>query len=166
MVIGCSGSGKSTFSRSLAELSKLPLIHLDQVFWKPNWTESEDEEFRNKVEVLCLNESWIMDGNYSRTMDLRFARADTIIFLDRPTWLCFYRAVRRIIVLWGKSRQDITEGCNERFDHQFFGYILGYNKNRRPGILAKLEEFKTTKTIHILKSDNDILQFIEQLEHK
>lgn len=161
MIIGCSGSGKSTLARALHKLTNLPLIHLDQYFWKPNWVETLDPEWEEINQALVEKSQWIIDGNYGRTMDLRLKAAETIIFLDRPTWLCFYRVVRRILQYYGTSRPDMTEGCNERMDMVFFKYVLSYNRNRRPGILAKLTCLSKDKDIIILKNDSEIEEFLE-----
>ena len=85
MVIGCGGAGKSTFSKKLGQLTGLEVIHLDQYYWKPNWEESDKEEWNQLATQLATKPSWIMDGNYGGTMDIRIARADTIIYLDFST---------------------------------------------------------------------------------
>jgi len=116
MVIGCCGSGKSTFSKQLKAMLNLELIHLDQYYWKPHWVESDSAEWSNKVQELANKEAWIMDGNYAGTMKWRIARADTIIYLDRSTLTCLWRVIKRTIQHYGKSRPDMPEGCKERFD--------------------------------------------------
>jgi adenylate kinase family enzyme len=80
MVIGCSGSGKSSFSRKLSIKLKLPLIHLDQKYWKPGWVEPEKAEWKRKMEKLVEKEKWVLDGNYGGTMNIRIERADAIVF--------------------------------------------------------------------------------------
>src|SRR5204862_4664583 len=82
LVTGLAGSGKSTFSRSLAAKTGLPLIHLDIHFWKPGWVEPSEAEWREKQRGLLAGDAWIVDGNYHETLDLRLERADTILFLD------------------------------------------------------------------------------------
>jgi len=97
MIIGCCGSGKSTLARALHEKTDLPLIYLDQHYWLPNWRESTKEVWEVKVRGLTAGEQWIIDGNYSGTMNIRLARADTIVYLDFPTWKCLYRVIKRIV---------------------------------------------------------------------
>ena len=164
MVIGCSGSGKSTFSRKLHEVTQLPVVHLDQKYWKPNWVESTDEEWRKTISEIVKEDEWIMDGNYSGTWDLRIPRADTIIFIDKPTYVCLYRTTKRIISHYGKTRPDMTKGCPERFDLQFFHYVLTYNLRRRKSNLRKLENWKNEKQVFVLREEEDIKAFFEDIK--
>jgi hypothetical protein len=82
LVIGISGAGKSTFSKRLAEATRLPLIHLDREFWQPGWNVTLREPWRAKVKQLAQRESWIMDGNFDSSLDLRLPRADTVFWFD------------------------------------------------------------------------------------
>lgn len=164
MVIGCGGAGKSTFSKNLGAILGFEVIHLDQHYWKPNWVESSSEEWKKKVEQLSGKPSWIIDGNYGGTMDLRLARADTIIFLDYSTIKCLWRITKRILRYWGRSRPDMSEGCNERFDWIFYHYVATYNKTRRPGLLKKLDQFKNEKQVLILRNDRETSNFLEKLK--
>jgi adenylate kinase family enzyme len=95
IVTGMPGSGKSTFSKALSTRSGLPLIHLDLQYWKPAWVRPSDDEWRLKQRALLAGDTWIADGNYHETLDLRLERADTIVVLATPWWLCSYRAFVR-----------------------------------------------------------------------
>jgi adenylate kinase family enzyme len=164
MVIGCSGSGKSTFSRKLNELTQIPVVHLDQKYWKPTWKEPAKEAWRNTMSEVVKKDEWIMDGNFSSTWDLRIPRADTIIFLDQPTYLCLYRVLKRIISNYGKTRPDMPAGCPERFDLQFFHYVLTYNLTRRKSNLKKLENWKKEKKVFIFRKEKAIKAFLENVK--
>ena len=95
MVTGMAGSGKSTFSKALSTTTGLPVIHLDLHFWKPGWVRPSVEEWRDKQIELLAGDEWIADGNYHETLDLRLERADTVVFLDTPWWVCAGRAFIR-----------------------------------------------------------------------
>ena len=97
LVIGCPGSGKTTLSKKLKKKLKLPLIHLDKFYHKPNWVEPEKTEWKKIVERLAKKTTWIMDGNYADSFDIRFSRADTVIYLDYTSIKCFYRVIKRVI---------------------------------------------------------------------
>ena len=84
LVTGLAGSGKSTFSGSLAARTGLPVIHLDLHFWKPGWVAPSEDEWREKQRRVLAGDAWIADGNYHETLDLRLERADTIVVLDTP----------------------------------------------------------------------------------
>lgn len=160
MVVGCSGSGKSTLSRKLAELTDLPLIHLDQQYWKPNWTETPKAEWEGIVEELASQDLWIMDGNYFNTMHIRAPRADTIIFLDIPTYKCLWRVLNRTRKHYGNVRRGMPKGCEERYDLDFLHYVATYNLMRRKRVVDLLESVKETKEVIILKSNNAVKEYL------
>ena len=110
LATGMAGSGKSTFSRSLAAKTGLPVIHLDLHFWKPGWVAPSEPEWREKQRGLLAGEAWIADGNYHETLDLRLERADTVVFLDTPWWVCAGRAFLRGL---RKPVGEMPEGCDD-----------------------------------------------------
>lgn len=149
MIIGCSGSGKSTLARQLAAKTGLPALHLDQYYFGPDWHEPKQEAWADTVRELAARERWVMDGNYSATFPIRLPRADTVIFLDQPTWRCLFRVVKRTLGHWRQVRPGSAPGCRERFDLQFLHYVANYNLTRRKGILRILEEQRALgKRVH------------------
>jgi adenylate kinase family enzyme len=137
-VIGTSGSGKSTFSRKLAGELKCPYLEMDEIFWKPNWQEPSDEEFfENLIEKLS-GECWVLDGNYTRTSEIKWSRADTIIWVDysfqRTVFQAVKRALTRIVTkqeLWGKAGN--VESFKKSFlskDSIILWTLKTYKKNR------------------------------------
>jgi len=135
LVIGSPGSGKSTLATELARRTGLPLIHLDQEHWRSGWVEPPKDEWRRRVAELVAGNRWIIDGNYGGTLDLRLARADTLIDLEFPAWLCVWRILRRVAGSWGRVRPDMAEGCPEKFDFEFFRYVWTYRRQQRPKLL-------------------------------
>jgi len=157
LIIGCSGSGKSTLTRRLAERTGLPVIHLDQEYFGPDWKEPTQKDWSETVTELASREAWIMDGNFSGTFPIRMPRTDTIIYLDQPTWRCLWRVVLRTIRYYGKVRPGSAPGCRERFDRHFLHYVAAYNTTRRPGILATLaEQRKAGKAVHRIRKKKEI----------
>ena len=163
MIIGCGGSGKSTLARKIHQITGLPLIHMDQYFWAPNWEEPDREVWTQTVSTQSDQLAWIMDGNYGGTMDIRFQKADLIIFLDRSRWLCLFRIIWRQLKYYGRTRPDMTEGCTERLTWEFVKYVYGYNDTRRPGILEKLHTFKGSKKVLILSNRKQIKQCLQKM---
>lgn len=164
MILGCSGSGKSTLAKKIHQITQLPLIHLDVHFWKPNWVESTDEEWRATVNELAARDQWVMDGNYSGTWDVRIPRADTLIFLDKPTYVCLYRVIKRMFQYRGKVRSDMREGCNERWDWEFIHYVLVFRLTRRKKHLKRLNAIKGDKQVFIFKTDKEIDDFLNHIK--
>ena len=165
MIIGCGGSGKSTLAKKLHKITGLELIHLDQIFWKPGWTELPREEWIEKnKQLLTEKESWIMDGNYGSTMDMRILRADTIVFMDTPTVIRLFRVIKRVFKHYGKSRPDLPADCPERISFEFLHYILLYNKTRRPVILKKLKAVAHKKNVFIVSDKKSILALLKLIK--
>lgn len=166
MVLGCCGAGKSTFASALSSITGLELIHLDQYYWKPNWEETTSAEWEKIVQTLASKPQWIIDGNYGRTIDMRIKQADTIIYLDYPTWLCLWRVIKRIIKYRGKVRPDMPEGCKERFDWEFIHYVLTFNIRNRKKLFKKLNSVQKEKRILVFKQDIKAYEFLEELRNK
>ncbi len=141
LVIGPCGAGKSTLSVELGRRLALPVHHLDRLHWHPGWVEGDKDKLIEQVAAITADDRWLIDGNYGSTMARRLARADTIVYLDFPIRLCFWRALKRIWTWRGRSRPDMTEGCPERFDLEFLLYILRWNQGPRPRTEAILSSF-------------------------
>jgi adenylate kinase family enzyme len=159
LVIGSSGAGKSTFSRRLGKATGLPVIHLDVLHWKPNWTEPGKEEWEKTVEKALKEDEWIMDGNFGGTMEMRMQACDTIILLDLPRVLCVYRIIKRVVTYRKETRPDMAEGCDEKFDWKFIRWVWNFPKRSKPKIEALLRQFENEKTIIRLKSRRDVENF-------
>ncbi|HEX7316793.1 MAG TPA: DNA topology modulation protein [Pyrinomonadaceae bacterium] len=163
LVIGSGGAGKSTFARRLGERLGLPVIHLDVCFWRPGWVETPKEEWRQTVEGLCARESWVMDGNFSGTLELRLAACDTVIFLDLPRAVCVWRALKRWLMYRDARRPDMAEGCGEKFDLKFLDWIWNYPSRSRPKVLARIEEHARDKQVITLRSSDEVEKFLTEV---
>lgn len=128
MIIGCGGAGKSTLARQLGEVTGLPVVHLDKLFWKSGWVESSKAEIDEKIRQAAACPRWIMDGNYNRTLEQRLERADTVIYLDFPRMVCLWGVFKRLLTNLGKVRPDMPEGCPEKVDLEFLRWIWNFNK--------------------------------------
>ena len=113
-IVGVPGSGKSTTGRALAELLDAPFNELDSVFHRPGWTRLAVPEFQVAVGRLVAEDRWVVDGNYSDVRDLVWARADTIIWLDRPRVLATARVLRRTLRRVSR-REELWNGNRERW---------------------------------------------------
>lgn len=136
MIIGGSGSGKSTLARQVGARTGLPVVHMDNLFWRPGWVMDDEDAFRGRVDDAIAQDAWVMDGNYSRTWPDRLQRADTLVFLDMPTWLRLWRVIRRTLIHYGRTRPDLAPDCPERIDLGFiFGWVTQYRRTGRPRAL-------------------------------
>lgn len=142
LVIGCSGAGKSVFSRLLGEKTGLPVVHLDKVYWRAGWKEPDSGEWRAAVTNLLAEPRWILDGNFGSTLEMRLRDADTVFFFDTPRWLNLTGVLRRTWRHYGRTRADLAEGCPERLDWAFLKYIWRFNRTHRPRTLARLNAYQ------------------------
>lgn len=165
MVSGCSGSGKSTLTRFLAQKRDLSAIHMDVHYWKPNWVETPEAEWRKTLTQLAGREHWVLDGSFPATMDISLPRAQVLIILDLPRWLCLFRAIKRIFI-YSKSRRrpDMAEGCDEKVDFSFYRYIWTYRRTHLPMIELKIETHGQHLSVIRLHSRKEIGNFLEYLD--
>lgn len=163
VIIGCPGAGKSVFANKLHNKTKLPLVHLDFYYHqKENDYYNNKEQWVKRVEKLIAADSWIMDGNYTSTFDLRFKRADTIIFFDMPRRLSFYRVLKRRIEYRNKQRTDMPSDWKEKANAEFLKYVWQFSKTTRPKILAQLQKNKD-KEIIVLQSPRQAQKYLDSL---
>jgi adenylate kinase family enzyme len=164
LVIGHCGAGKSTLAATLGSILKLPVIYLDQHFWKPGWVETERMAWREKVRELVSSERWIIDGNYDGTLDIRLPRADTVIFLDFSTRVCLWRVAKRMISGYGKTRYDLASGCPEKVDWEFIVYTWRFRRDIRPRVYAALKEHYRDGRLIVLATPAEVAGFVASLE--
>jgi adenylate kinase family enzyme len=108
----------------------------------------EEEEAAQREVVV--HDRWIIDGNFGSTMAIRFPRADAIIWLDFPTWLCLWGVVRRVAHQRGRTRPDMAVGCAERWDWPFMKWVLEFNQKHRARIIDHIRDHGShAKLFHI-----------------
>ena len=161
MIVGPSGAGKSCFSKKLADILKLPLYHLDNIWWKEDKTHISREDFDGELYKILKNDKWIIDGDYSRTYEMRMNACDTIIFLDYPLDLCLAGAKERI----GKKRDDLP-WIEDELDAEFKEWIINWQKDTLPKLELLLDKYKETKEIYIFKTRNEANEYLKILGAK
>jgi adenylate kinase family enzyme len=141
LVMGSSGSGKSTFARRLSALTGIPMVSLDALYWRPGWMPSEAKEFEKRVTEAACQQRWIMDGNYtsSGAGDLRRRVADAVVWFDLPRTACMVGILTRIATSYGQVRPEMAPGCPEKIDGEFFRYVWTYRQRQRPKLLKYFE---------------------------
>ena len=157
MVIGCPGSGKSTFARALHQKTGVPLYHLDMLYWNADKTTVEKSAFLERHAAVLKKDEWIIDGNFSSTMELRLALCDTVVFLDFSMEVCLDGVRERR----GKPRSDIPWVETEE-DAEFIAFIKSFNEQRRPQVMALLQRY-SDKNVLIFQSRAKADAFLAQL---
>lgn len=145
-IIGCPGAGKSTLARRLQEQTGLPLYHLDNLWWKPDRTHITREAFDAALADILKRPAWIVDGNYSRTVEARIAACDTVIFLDYDEQTCMDGIVSRI----GRARADMPWTESE-LDPELVALVKGFQTEQRPAIVSLLDQYRD-REIHIFRT--------------
>jgi adenylate kinase family enzyme len=163
LVIGSGGSGKSSVAKEIAHRLRLPLIHLDALYWHPGWRPTEKDAWDQVVRELIAAPRWVIDGNYGGTLDMRLARCDTVVFLDLPRLVCLWRVLERQLEFRGRSRPDMAPGCPERLSWEFVNWIWTYPHSRRPGILRRLADLRADQRAIVLSSSRAVRRFLDEL---
>lgn len=159
IVIGCPGSGKTTFSEKLAQCTGLPLIYLDAIWHKPDRTHISRAEFDARLQEIREQEAWIMDGNYSRTMETRLQMCDTVFLFDLPAEVCLQGAIARL----GKGRYDVP-WIDNTLDPAFAQEILKFRETQLPNIYDLLRTYGEGRQIHIFKTRQQADDYLKAWE--
>ena len=158
IVIGCPGSGKSVFSRTLHDITGLPLYHLDMINWHEDKTILSREELIEKINEIGATDEWIMDGNYGGTMELRMSLCDTIVFLDFPTDVC----LEGIMARRGTQRPDMPWRDSNDLEEEFIESVKNYYSQNRPTVLERIKKF-SDKNVFIFRSRKESDGFLKTL---
>ena len=159
LIIGCPGSGKSTFARELHRITLLPLYHLDMMYWNADRTTVPKELFLDRLARALDMNVWIIDGNYSSTMEHRMQMADTVFFLDLPTDV----SLAGIEARKGTPRPDMPWVENSESDEDFLTFIKDYNSASRPRVLELLERYAHLEVV-VFRSHAEIDAYLCTLE--
>lgn len=155
IVIGCPGSGKTTFAEKLNKCTGLPLYYLDAIWHKPDKTHISRDEFDERIREIFNTHEWIIDGNYNRTIEMRLQQCDTVFLFDLPTDVCLQGAKERL----GKGGYDLP-WIEKESDPEFEGFIKEFAEKSLPKIYSLIEKYKAEKDIVIFKSREDADDYI------
>lgn len=162
LIIGCPGSGKSTLARALGDKLDLTVVHLDRLWWTAGWKNVTQEEFDSRLAMALNMDQWIIDGNYSRTMEARLEKCDTIIYLDFSRWQCLLGNFQRYLKNRGSVRPDMGPGCPERLNWEHLKFVWNFNKNNRVLNYTWIGKTRHAKAI-VLKSRRQVREFLAGL---
>ena len=159
IVIGCPGSGKTTFAKKLKDKLGLPLFHLDAIWHKPDRTHISREEFDARLGEILALDTWIIDGNYSRTVERRIAACDTVFLFDLPVVTCLDGAISRL----GKRRHDMP-WIGTELDMNLKREIEEFGSKNLPTIYELIDKCNGGKTVVIFKSREEADKYMNLLQ--
>ena len=158
IVIGCSGSGKTTFAEKLRDKIGIELFYLDAIWHRPDRTHISREEYDARLSKILALDSWIIDGNYSRTIETRMAACDTVFFFDLPVEVCLEGAISRL----GKARYDMP-WIDTELDPKLKRDIEEFPSKNLPAIYALLDKY-SDKNITVFKSREEADEFLANIK--
>lgn len=158
IVIGCPGSGKTTFAERLNIITGLPLYYLDAIWHKPDKTHISRENFDKSISAILNTAEWIIDGNYSRTLEIRLEQCDTVFLFDLPTEVCIQGATDRL----GKGRYDLP-WIDKELTPSFKQSIQDFPRNSLPRIYELIEKYSKNRQIIVFKSREDVDVFLKSI---
>jgi adenylate kinase family enzyme len=161
LVLGSSGSGKSTVTRRLGDLLGLEVIHLDSYYWQPDWVATPPDEWDHVLKGLLQRERWVMDGNYPQSLERRLDCADTVVFIDLNRLICLGRCLGRFARHRRQNRPELAPGCYEKMDWDFLQWIWRYPLDVKPRILEALQRRAGTAKVYRLKSAREVESFLD-----
>lgn len=149
LIIGCSGSGKSELALSLSRLQNIPVVHIDQLGWLPNWVRRPFADYEGTLREKLAAPAWIIDGNSPDTIETRLRFADTLIWVSTPIFVCLWRIITRTISYWGRQRPDGPPGCQERLHLTQLRAVIRYHLYSKHKILAAAREASAVRLIRV-----------------
>ncbi|MFK8138784.1 MAG: AAA family ATPase [Bdellovibrionales bacterium] len=171
IVIGTTGSGKTTLAKEISTKLKLPHIQLDSLFWKPNWEEASDQEFFSKIRDAIRSDQWVVDGNYSRTQSITLSEADTVVWIDLPFWQTFYQLIFRTLGRI-RSKQELWENTGNKEslkmmfsrDSILLWFFKTYHRNRKKYLKMMSDSSNGEIRFIHLKSNSEKKEFLQNIQ--
>jgi adenylate kinase family enzyme len=161
LIFGNAGSGKSTLARRLAARLDVPVTHLDHLYWRPGWVEAPLADFRAAQAAAVRTDGWVIDGNYSKTLDIRFPLADTVVFLDVSRWTSMRRVLFRHLRERGRDTQ--APGCVSKVDLEFVRWIWGWRASHRSRLLHRIGAEAPAARQVLLGSSREVEAFLRSV---
>lgn len=148
VILGPGAAGKSTLAAQLGEITGLPVVELDQLFWQPGLRATSREQWRTIQRELVEQNNWILDGDLGRydAVEIRLQAADTVILLDFPLTLCAWRAIRR---------------SRERLD--FWLWLFRYRRQSRPFLMKAIDQHASKAAVHLLRNSKEVDELLADI---
>ena len=165
-ICGYSASGKSTFAKKLKEIYQVEVLHLDKIHFSSGWIERSNEEMSEDVLQFIKREDWIIDGNYTKIAPQRFDECNQLFYFNFNRFKCITNAIKRYFKHRHTTREDMAQGCEEKLDLEYIGWILFRGRRRKNRLWKKkLKENYQEKIIFFTKQ-KQVDSYLEKLIKK
>jgi adenylate kinase family enzyme len=154
-LLGCPGSGKTTYAIRLKKILNLPVYHLDRYAWTCGWHEQKRSRVKKIHDSLCRKSSWIIDGNFFPSIRQRIKIADLIIIFNISFYTCLWRIIKRWFFYRNKQRQDLALGCHDQLNYNFLCYAANFKKTYFQKILNIVSEKQAFKKTIFISNNRD-----------
>jgi GrpB-like predicted nucleotidyltransferase (UPF0157 family)/adenylate kinase family enzyme len=161
MIFGIPGSGKSTFAVKLSQRLGVPLFHLDKYFFIQGWQERDYDEFLNIQRGLVEKAQWIIDGNATKSLEMRFSRSDIVLYFRFHRLLCLWRIFKRLICKKSPI-SDRAEGCSENVHLRLLRYLWGFDDRVKKSIEELRRNYPSVQ-FYELHDDKEARDWIERV---
>ena len=168
VILGNSGTGKSTLARELSGLLNIPVYHTDKIYHTTQWPDNESEKIKiweDKLKKPLSESSWIFDGGNRRMLDLKLSRADTVIFLDYNRLISFQHLLKRRFMYRNTKRPDMPDDWQEKIDLKFWKLVWNFNKKYRPGIIEAIDRHRGELDVYVFKSQRQTKAFVNSYKN-
>lgn len=157
MIFGRPGAGKSTFAFALSKKLNLPLYHLDKYFFEGKWKQRNYQEFLNDQQSIVNQDRWIVDGNQTKSFEMRYSKADLVLYFNYPRWLCYVRVFKRLFDK-NSAIDDRAKGCREAVRLDLLKYMWSFEK-RVAGKIDELREKYPNVQFEEIKNDRQLNEY-------
>lgn len=152
LICGISGAGKTTLTKKLSEKYGYKPVHLDKFFWQENWTKTPEQEFYDLLDKETSQDNWILEGALLKIVRRYVNQVDLVIWLCPNRFVAIYRVLKRMLLTYGKVREDLASGCYEKMDLSFIKWIWDYPNSKYP----ELEKILNQSGVQFLKITNSL----------
>lgn len=164
IILGSIGSGKTNLAKQIHKKHQIPVYHLDKEYWQPHWVRPNERDWEEKITNLVNQVTWVMDGNYIETLEIRLSKADLVIMLDIDKKICirglFFRTLKGLFI----RRNDLGKGCKDSFNKGYIDLVEWANQFKEkyyPELLKKCYLYPNVD-IKIFKTRKDARKFVEK----
>jgi adenylate kinase family enzyme len=165
VVTGPAGAGKSRLARELGALLGIRVLHLDELYWRPGWVRTPEDEWKAAQRRELASDAWIVESQYDDILPDWLDAADTIVFVDASPIRCLWRVTRRR--LDAQPGTGVPSGSDPAPAHRALWKFLAnqwhYRRRVRRELIADLARRREPQRIVVVRRGADLQRFLTGL---